>query len=369
MTGSPRLVQLAGSVLYSPLLIGGLVGGVVSDRFDRKRTVQLQLVSLVPVTVFIGQLVRSGRAEVWMVYLFMFIVGIGWVTDMTSRRALVFDIVGPEHLDRAMAMESVSLSTGMAVGALVGGSAVSAVGIGASYFVLAAFMGLALALLTIVKPRPRAVSAVGISARSSVRDLVDGVRLLRANRGVVGILGVTAIANLFLFAYFPIVPVIAKRLDASAFKVGLLLAGTGLGMLAGSLVFARFAPKRRGLHYVLGTAFAMALVVPFALGRNYWIVLVSILASGVGSGVFRFGSRGVGSCGGTRGTSRSGARVAFDGDRCASRRDVCAGRTRRAIRRFDCASDECVRWCGGSRALGTEPFRGSADDGIAPSSP
>ena len=286
MTGSPRLVQLAGSVLYSPLLIGGLVGGVVSDRFDRKRTVQLQLVSLVPVTVLIGYVVRTGRAEVWMVYLFMFIVGIGWVTDMTSRRALVFDLVGAEHLDRAMAMESVSLSAGMAVGALVGGSAVSAVGIGPSYFVLAAFMGLALALLSTVKPRPRAVSTVRVSARSSLSDLAEGVRLLRSNRGVVGILGVTAIANLFLFAYFPIVPVVAKRLDASAFRVGLLLAGTGVGMLAGSLIFARLAPKRRGLAYVLGTLFAMVLVVPFALGRNYWFVLVSILASGVASGFF-----------------------------------------------------------------------------------
>ena len=35
MTGSPRMVQLTGTVMWAPLLLGGAVGGVISDRFDR----------------------------------------------------------------------------------------------------------------------------------------------------------------------------------------------------------------------------------------------------------------------------------------------------------------------------------------------
>jgi len=276
-----------------------LLGGVISDRFDRLQTVRFQIGVLVPVTVLIGILVRSDRIAVWMVYVYMFAVGIGWVTDMTSRRALVFDIVGPENLDRAMALESVSLSSGMAVGALVGGSAVEAVGLGASYFLIAVFLVLALGLLATVKRPSPATSAPSApsspsspsslpapSPSSSVRDLIDGVRLLSASRGVVGILGVTVIANFFLFAYFPIVPVVAKRLDASPFQVGLLLSGTGLGMMGGSMLFARFTPHRRGLSYLLGVFFAMLLVIPFALGRNYWFALAAIIASGLGSGLF-----------------------------------------------------------------------------------
>ena len=50
----------------------------------------------------------------------MFIVGLGWVSDMTSRRALVFDLVGEALLDKAMAMEAMSLAMGMVFGALVG---------------------------------------------------------------------------------------------------------------------------------------------------------------------------------------------------------------------------------------------------------
>ena len=48
MTGSPRMVQLAGTVLYAPLLLGGVLGGVISDRFDRLVTVRVQLLALIP---------------------------------------------------------------------------------------------------------------------------------------------------------------------------------------------------------------------------------------------------------------------------------------------------------------------------------
>ena len=106
MTGSPRLVQLAGTTLYAPLLLGGILGGVVSDRWDRLATVRMQMVLLVPLSTGIGLLVRADAISVGIIYAFMFVVGLGWVSDMTSRRALILDLVGSDRLDKAMAMES-----------------------------------------------------------------------------------------------------------------------------------------------------------------------------------------------------------------------------------------------------------------------
>ncbi len=283
MTGSPRLVQLAGTVLYAPLLLGGVLGGVISDRFDRLRTVQVQMLVIGPLSVLIGLLVRAERIEVWMLYLYMFVMGIGWVTDMTSRRALVFDLVGPARLDNAMAMESLSLSGGMVLGALVGGSAVELVGVGSAYFFIAGFTVLALLILLPVKSPPVVSRPSPASARS---DFTDGLRMLRTNQGVVSVLGVTVIANFFLFAYFPLVPVVAEGLGAAPFHVGLLLAGTGIGMMIGSLAVARWAPYRRGHVYLLGLAAALVMVVPFATVSTYYLALAAIIASGIGSGFF-----------------------------------------------------------------------------------
>lgn len=284
MTGSPRLVQLAGTMLYAPLLLGGAIGGVISDRFDRLNTVRGQMALLVPLAIVVGLLVRADRIEVWMLYVFMFIVGLGWVSDMTSRRALVFDLVGEDRLDNAMAMEALSLSLGMVFGALVGGYAIDAIGIGAAYFCVAglAAVGFA-ALLRVSVPTATPRNTGSTSARA---DLIEGLKLLRRSPGVVSILGVTVIANFFLFSYFPIIPVVAERLDASAVLVGLLAGGTGIGMMTGSLIVARTTPHRRGRVYLAGVFAALVLLVPFALANVYWLALVCIIASGVGSGFF-----------------------------------------------------------------------------------
>ena len=48
MSESPRLVQFTGVAMWMPLLLGGVIGGVVSDRLDRRRTLLVQLSALIP---------------------------------------------------------------------------------------------------------------------------------------------------------------------------------------------------------------------------------------------------------------------------------------------------------------------------------
>ena len=53
-TGSPRLVQLTGVAMWAPLLFGGAIGGMVSDRVDRQRTLLLQLALTAPLAALMG---------------------------------------------------------------------------------------------------------------------------------------------------------------------------------------------------------------------------------------------------------------------------------------------------------------------------
>ena len=78
-----------------------------------------------------------------MIYVFAVMMGVGWVTDMTSRRALVFDLVGASRIDSAMALESVSMAGGIALGTLVGGTVVDVIGVGAAFLTMAVLVVLA----------------------------------------------------------------------------------------------------------------------------------------------------------------------------------------------------------------------------------
>jgi len=277
MTGSPRLVQLTGSFMWGPLLFAGLVGGALSDRMDRKKLVLSQFIILIPLTLVVALAVRTDTMTVWGVYVFMTIAGFGWIIDMTGRRALVYDLVGFDQVNNAMALEMISSSFGLVLGTLIGGAVIGSMGLDAAYFAVALAMIVALAVLSTV-PSPQAVGGTSGDARSFLRDVVDGFQALPLNRPLLSVLGITALVNFFHFAYFPITQVIADQLGASPFRTGLLASATGIGMMLGSL-FVLIARPPRGRTYTAGAIAGFVIVVGFALFDSYLLAFGSLLVA------------------------------------------------------------------------------------------
>jgi predicted MFS family arabinose efflux permease len=291
LSGSPRLVQLTGVAMWGPLLVGGVAGGVIADRFNRRRTVFLQLCVLIPLVALMGLLFHADRLRLWMVYPFLAVVGVGWVVDMTCRRAIVSEVVGPDLLANAMALESVSLAAGLALGSLVGGTAIEAIGVGNAFLCVAALLTGSLAAFTRlphdVGSRPPAAMGPGqTSGSSSLRALVQGFALLGKYPKLLSVLGVTAFVNFFYFSFTPLVQVFGKQLGAGPALVGLLASMIGVGMMIGSLTVAHLLPRRRGLAYVSGAFAAMLILAPFTQSRWYVLSLVLLLGASVGMGLF-----------------------------------------------------------------------------------
>ena len=337
ITASPRMVQLTGAIMWAPLLLGGAIGGVISDRFDRRRTVRLQTALLVPFVAVVGFAEQAGQLGIALLYPFLLFAGIGWVVDMTSRRALVLDIVGPHRLHKAMAWETMALASGVAAGQLLGGAVADRAGVGAAFLGVAAMLGAGLVLLMWVPRVPRSMPAKPPSAAaplfhirpsavlenhrrwatamsqrvfqlspaatdaaaspdagtpesaqrmSPLTELRDGLRLARTNRQLLSILGVTVMANFFMFAYFPAVQLIGDQVDATASQIGIIGSMTGFGMITGSLVTARWGAGRWGIAYSFGVFVAMAMLIVWALSPNVLVAVITLYVASCGSGLF-----------------------------------------------------------------------------------
>ena len=343
ITDSPRMVQLTGAVMWAPLLLGGAIGGVISDRFDRRRTVRLQTALLVPFVAVIGFAEQSDQLGILLLFPFLLFAGIGWVVDMTSRRALVLDIVGPNRLHKAMAWETMALASGVAAGQLLGGAVADRAGVGTAFLGVAAMLGVGLVLLMWVPKVPPARPAntatdrwsdaladrifevvplgrageaqqhgrageaqqhgrageaqqhgrAGEASRrpdvartSTITELREGLRLARTNRSLLSILGVTVMANFFMFAYFPAVQLIGDQVDATASQIGIIGSMTGFGMITGSLVTARWGAGRWGLAYTFGVFVAMATLIVWAMSPNVLVAVITLYVASCGSGLF-----------------------------------------------------------------------------------
>lgn len=303
LTNSPLLVQLVGTCFFLPMFVGGLAAGVVSDRFDRRRTVIRQLVALIPLAALVAVLIRTGNLQAWMLYPFALAVGIGQVVDMTNRRALVNDLVGDRLFGNAMALEALSMSAGNMLGSLAGGAVIGLVGEGSAYGLVALFYLVCFLLMrgvpSIARRSAKAAavdaSEGGASAPTTAptmgtirTDLAEGVRALPSNRPFISLLGVTVVFNFLFFSFMPMIPVLAQRFEVGPLLTGVLASGLGTGMLIGSMLMVVINPPRRGLIYVLGSFGAMGFLIIFAVMEVFLIalgalVLTGIFAAGFGS--------------------------------------------------------------------------------------
>ena len=284
LTGSPLLVQLVGAAMFAPMFFGGPFAGAVADRFDRRTTVLRQLVVLVPIATLMGVLTLSGMLSAWMIYPFVLAVGIGGVVDWTSRRALIFDVVGEARGPNALALEMVSLSGGTTLGALFGGAVIEFLGEGQAFLLMAVMYAACFVLLLGVRA-PQTFHNAG-SGTSVLRDAVEGIRAIGRSQALIGILSVTVVMNFFYFSFTPMVPVFADRLEVNALLAGVLASANGFGMMSGALVWAAWDVHRRGLVYVAGSFGAMAFLLFFAAIPWYPSALFFAMGAGLAASAF-----------------------------------------------------------------------------------
>jgi predicted MFS family arabinose efflux permease len=283
-THSPLLVQIAGMCFYLPMFIGGLAMGALSDRHSPRVVSYLVVLSVAPVVALFA---LAGTSVAALVYPLMVLMGICGVTNNVTRRTMVFDVVGAEHLTNSMALEMVAMAGSALVGPILAGFVVGHGGYRAAYLVVALLLFTSgIIIIGCPAGHPTNSAASSRSPMPVVRRAVEGLRYARTNRALASLLGITLFANIFYFSFIPLVPVVAKHLGSGALLAGVLAAGTGIGQFLGSALYALRAPLRRGRAYVLSPVVALAFLLAFSRSSSYALCLVLLIGAGAASAGF-----------------------------------------------------------------------------------
>ncbi len=300
MAHSPFLVQLAGALLFIPMLVGGLLAGAISDRFERRRMVLTVQAVLVPVEFAMFFLVQSGQVRVWLCLPYMLALGVGGLVNMTAQRPLIYEIAGPRLAPAAMAIEATAQAGSSMIGTLASGLLISHLGMAAGFAGMAVLLCVSLALLRRVpiparpaarsgaaSPGGRPPGAPRAAAGHAVRaQLAACAALVRGSQRLRGTLAVTIVMNLLCFGYLPLVPLVAGRFSVGAALTGLLAAATGAGQILCGLTLSTLRISRHGLVFAAGSGVALAGLIGFALAPTFALAVAALFLGGLGQGCF-----------------------------------------------------------------------------------
>jgi predicted MFS family arabinose efflux permease len=286
LDGAPMVNQIAGALLFAPMLLGGFAAGAISDRFERKRLLICVQVLLIPVEFLMFWVVQSRHVQVWMTFPFMFLLGVGGLANLTVQRPLILDTAGPRLAAPAMTIEATAQSASVMVGSLVGGFLMDNVGLGAGFLGLAVLLCASLVLLSTVPPPRYAAPRSSTAPISVAHQLRAGRALVRRSPRMQAMLLVTIVANLCVFGYQPLVPVVAKYFAGGAAMAGLLAAGPGLGQITGGLALTSRQPRHHFLVFASGTAVALVGLFAFSTAPLFSLAFFALFLSGLGQSGF-----------------------------------------------------------------------------------
>ncbi|TMK70597.1 MAG: MFS transporter [Actinobacteria bacterium] len=278
LSGVPTALTLVGLAAAIPQLVVVLFGGVLSDRFERRR-VMLAADSLRALVVaLIGALAVAHVLRLWELVALVGLYGIGTALFAPAITALVPELVPQEHLLEANALNQVSRPVMLRfVGPAIGGVLIAKTGVGWAFVADAASFLASLAALVAIGRH--GASALTRRVRSSVlRDVGEGLAFARSQPWLLGTLVGTSVAMFFFYGpVYVLLPFVVKHvLGGSARDLGLVFAAGGIGAIVVSLTLGGRGLPRRPLTVMYLAWMVMALqLVGYATAGSIWEVVVA----------------------------------------------------------------------------------------------
>lgn len=282
LTSSPWYLGLVGFLDQIPIFLFAPIGGVISDRFDRRKVLIVSQALAMLQAFLLALLVFSGRASVAWIFPLAFMLGVAHALDVPTRQAFVLDMIDrAEDLGNAIALNSSMVNVARFLGPMVAGGLIAAVGEGWCFLLNA------LSYLAVIG------SLIMMQTRKGVRITPNQPFLTAFKEGFSYTFGFLPLRTIVIYLglislvgvpYQTLAPVFARDVfHGGPNTLGALMAASGVGALAGALYLAS---RKRVLglgHHIraAGFLFGVALIA-YALSGTLWLSLCFLTLIGFG---------------------------------------------------------------------------------------
>jgi len=276
LTRSAFAVGFTSTLATLPILFFTLYGGVVADRVDKRRFIMLlQFVMLVEAVV-LAVLTLTNQVTVEWIWVLALIFGLATAFEVPARQAFIVELVPPEDLVSAAAVNSTTYNLARVIGPAIAGIVVAIAGPGAAFSLNAvSYVAVLIGLSRIRTPHVPKVTAV----RPSV---FTGLRFIQSRPVLAALSWQMVMLTVLAGSFIPILAVYAREvLRVGSRGFGALTAAVGLGAVLGAVMIGGIGTRlARPRAAVIGaTALGLA-VIALSLSRNVWLSLALLSVAG-----------------------------------------------------------------------------------------
>jgi MFS family permease len=264
LTHSGAALGVNSALAFGPMLILGAWGGVLADRFNKRKILITTQSAYALLALVMATLIGTGAIELWMVYVLSVATGLVTAIDNPSRQSFYVEMVGEAELTNAVSLNSAAFTGARVIGPAIAGIVIAAAGMAwcfgldsVSYlFVLGALLAM----------RPKELH----QQRRTTRDrghMVAGLKYVWSTDDLRRPLIVLAVMFICVFQWQVLLPLLSElTFNAGAREFGLMSTAAGIGAFIGAITTAHGhrAPGMRRLGLFAGLVGVSMLLVSVA---------------------------------------------------------------------------------------------------------
>jgi MFS family permease len=250
LSNTPSALAMVGIAMTIPTVTCLLIGGAVSDRYDRRRVMLIADGVRGLLLAALAVLAATGSLRIWQLLVAVVFYGAATAFFNPASDALVPELLPSDALAQANSLDQLIRPVALRLaGPALGGLLVGALGTGAAFGLDGASFAVSIVSLALMSPRGSAESARVERVTGEIRA---GLRYVRGHAWLWATLVTAAVAYLlFMGPTEVLLPFIVKnRLAGGAGDLGLVFAAGGLGSLACALAIGQLGLPRRSLTFM-----------------------------------------------------------------------------------------------------------------------
>ena len=279
-TGSATALGLVQVFFVTPFLLISPLAGALVDRKNRKTMMMVSDLGAGIATVGVLVLQALGVLEVWHLYVAAVVNGLGNTFQWPAYSAAISTMLPKEQYGRANGMMSLVEAGPGVIAPLIAGALLPVIGLVGILFIDVATFLLAIgALLVVYIPQPLRTQQ-GVQAQGSVwKEAVYGFRYIFERPGLLGLLTVFLIGNLFSGIQLTLLaPMILLRTGNDSVILGSIQSAGAIGGVVGGVLMSLWGGFKRRIHGVLlGWILASLALALLGVGRDLSVWIPAML--------------------------------------------------------------------------------------------